>query len=91
MCGFHYFLEILFYTSYLVFPSDTVGSLNKNISIFIARINSFKRNFLHCFNTLSKVSIQVSMPYRTCIFENRSYYTDIMVSKSCCPIPALFN
>ena len=28
VCGFHYLLEICFCTSYLVFPSDTVGSLN---------------------------------------------------------------
>ena len=31
------------------------------------------------------------MPYGTCIFENRSYYTAIMVTKSCWSIPALFN
>ena len=59
------------------------GSVKTHLhtSPIVVKINryigpTFKCPFLLCFGTLSQVSIQVGMPYRTCIFENRSYYTD---------------
>ena len=48
------------------------GGFLPHATLLIARINKFK----HPFSALFQYS-QVSMPYGTYIFENRSYYTDI--------------